>query len=155
MDYIIQELKKITSSIKPFVNTIYKNFEYLAKFPELSHNKTEIKRLLTDKNMMSLLVFDNGQIIAYLVGEYKHLPDRRNIYYISYMYVATKYRGKKIGSALLQALINKCQRNKIRYIVLSCDTADKKVHNFYINRGFMVDHVLRTFKRNEVLSMYV
>ncbi len=151
----VREVRKITTDVSPMVDVIFKNFEYLTKFPDLKHNKSEIRRLLLNRDMMGLFVYHNNKMVAYLVGEHMRLSDGRYVYYISYMYVSPKYRGKKIGSQILNMLMDKCKQNNMRYIVLTCDRADKRVCEFYIKRGFKVDSMLKTDGRHEVLIYFI
>lgn len=148
-----REVRKIGNP-HPFADTIYRNFEYLSGIEQLSHNRDEIVRLLTDDNFIGFLIYDNeGKIIAYLVGEIKHLVDGRNVYYISYIFVSDKFRNRRLGSQLLDILADKCRELNAKFIVLTCDSYNKIAYNFYIKRGFTVDSLLRTSDRHEVLSL--
>lgn len=154
--FTIREIRGV-SDPTPFATLIYKNFQYLEKEPVLNHNIDEIKKLLTNENFIGLLVYDNnGKMIAYLVGEIKHLNDGRITYYITYFYVAPMYRHKRIGSKLLQLLINKCKQNwGVNYITLTCDINDRKLLEFYKKRGFDVDIMLKNGGRHEIYTLYL
>ncbi len=71
------------------------------------------------------------------------------------MYVGKNFRGKKIGSQLMNLAINRCKLTGINFVVLTCDTKDKKVYSFYERMGFMPDPLLRNFGRHEVLTLYL
>jgi GNAT superfamily N-acetyltransferase len=148
----IKEIRGIQDP-NPLANLIYNNFKYLESDPKLNHNIFEIKRLLTCNEFIGLLVYDNTKIIAYLVGETKMLNDSRLCYYITYFFVAEKYRNKKIGSGILNLLKQKCKNWGIKYIILTCDTQDKKLIDYYIKKGFNVDTMLRTNSRHEVYTL--
>ena len=148
----IKEVRKIISDVTPFASVIYNNFKYISQFPELNHNIEEIKKLLTNNKMMSLFIYNKKSIIGYLVGEYKILNDGRSTYYVEYMYIAPKYRNRKLGTQLMSILNNKCKLNGIKYITLTCDSLDKKVYNFYLKRGFKLDPSLNTNSRHRVLT---
>lgn len=153
---VIKELINIKhDSINGFANSIYNNFIYISDNEDLMHSKDEIKRLLASKNTICYVMYDNNNIIAYIVGEKKHLDDGRFTYYIDYIYVSKKYRGRKLGTKLIDIAINKCKNLGIKFIMLTCDTHDDKVMSFYIKIGFMPDPVLRNFKRHEVLTLYL
>ena len=154
MNLTVKEIRKITSNVNPFANIIYNNFKYISKFPSLNHNVEEIKILLKNNNMMGLLIYHQGYIIGYLLGEFKRLNDGRQIYYISYMYIAPKYRNKRLGSYLMKILNKKCvQQYNLKYITLTCDSKDNKVYNFYLKRGFKMDSILNTQRnRHHVLT---
>jgi GNAT superfamily N-acetyltransferase len=152
---IVREVHRIVDPT-PLANTIYKNFEYLANEPNLGHNIPEINRLLTDENFMGLFVYNSdNNVIAYLVGEIKHLNDGRVVYYISYFFVCPRYQNKKIGSRLISLLISKCENKGNKFIVLTCDTNDKKLVQFYVNRGFVVDPILKNGQRHEIYTYYL
>lgn len=153
---IVKEIKRINSDINPLINIIYRNFKYLASSPELGHTHQEIKRLLQNNDMLSLFVYNQkGNLIAYLIGEFKTLNDGRYIYYISYLYVGKSYRSKKIGSQLMKLIISKCKNIGVKYIILTCDTNDKKVLNFYQHIGFIPDPILKNTSNYKVYTKYL
>jgi ribosomal protein S18 acetylase RimI-like enzyme len=136
-------------------DTIYNNFIYLTKFPELSHNKEEITKSVNSDGSLIYLIYDDRKLIGYLVGDFRTFPDNRFGYYISYFYVGEKYRNRKIGSKLLQNLINRCKRDDIKFIILTCDTFDSKIVNFYKKYGFKEDPVLNTKRRHTVYCLFL
>lgn len=149
------EFNKIKNP-KHLAETIYINFEYLSKYPNLLHNKEEIIKLLSSNTTLGYLLYDNKKLIAYLVGEYKSLNDNRHIFYISYIYVAQKYRSKKIGQQLMHKIINKCKSQNIHYIILTCDSHDDKVVNFYKKLNFQPDKTLNANNdKHIVLTLFV
>jgi len=136
-------------------NVIYNNFMYLAEFPELQHDKKSIIDTLKLENNVCYLVYFGSKLVAYLVGDFRTLNDGRHIFYISYVYVIESYRGKKIGSQLMNLIIDKC-KGKVECIVLTCDTDDMKVMKFYERYGFKSDTVLgNKNKRHDVLCKYL
>lgn len=151
----LKEVRRIRD-IKPFVDTIYKNFSYLADSAQLGHNREEIVRLLKTRDMFSLFVYDDkGMMIGYLVGEFKTLNDGRYVYYISYLFVAPKYRKKKVATQLMGSIINKCKDIGIKYILLTCDIRDRRVTDFYKKLGFMPDPLLKNNSNHEVMTLYI
>jgi GNAT superfamily N-acetyltransferase len=150
-----KEVRKIKDPL-PFADTIYKNFIHLAKTEQLGHSKEEIMKLLTNENFIGFLVYDQDKkIIAYLIGEVKNLNDSRVVYYITYVFVCSKFRGKKLGSQLLDILISKCKEWGVKFILLTCDKYDKKVYHFYIKRGFSKDPILGNDSRHQVLLLII
>lgn len=134
-------------------NVIFNNFSYLTEFPELMHTKKEITNMLCMTNTICYLVYDGDKLIGYLVGDARKYPDGRYGYYVSYLYVAKNYRNKKIGSDLMDMLINEAKSNGVGFILLTCDTNDEKVVNFYIKYGFKVDSSLGNGRRHNVYSL--
>lgn len=150
----IHQLTNITLGTQHLTDVIYNNFQHLSKTPQLSHNKQTISKTLQSKNLFGLLVYNlHNKLVAYVIGEYKQLDDSRFVYYIHYIYIIKLYRGRKIGSKLMNIIITHCKNNKIKYIVLTCDTHDKKLTTFYKKLGFKQDLMLKNFKRHEVLSV--
>lgn len=133
----------------------FKNFMYLKEFPELMHSTDNIYKIIKADGNLCFLVYDNGKLIAYLIGDFRNLPDNRYAYYISYLYVSEKYRNHKIGSKLMSMLINKCKASGTKFIVLTCDTYDTKVVNFYKKYGFIKDPILGNNKRHNVFCLYL
>ncbi len=138
-----------------FVNTIYQNFIYLANNPNLQHNKREIQRLLTDENMIGYIVCDDKHVVAYLIGEIKNLNDGRIVFYISYIFVAPKYRVQKIGSYLLRKVIVDAQNKGLKFVLLTCDVFNEKLFNFYRKFGFRQDPLLKNDQQHDVLVIYL
>ena len=155
MKLSIKEITNMKNGVNMLSDIIYNNFSYLSDRPELQHNVHEIQKLLTAPDTLSFVVYNNDSIIAYLVGEYKKLNDGRVCYYISYVYVCEKYRGKKIGTKLMNLVIDKCKNNNIKYLLLTCDTQDKPVYEFYEKMGFVPDTLLRNYGRHEVMTLFL
>jgi len=133
----------------------FNNFTYLSKFPELMHTKQDIIKTLQLSGNLCFLIYDGTNLIGYLIGNHRTLPDNRYAYYISYVFVSEKYRGKKIGTKMMDLIINKCKNAGTKFIVLTCDTVDTKIINFYKKYGFIVDPVLGNGKRHEVFCLYL
>ncbi len=150
----VNEIRKI-GPLLPMINTVYNNFVYIADIPGLDHTRKEILRLLTSDRMVSLFAYHQEKLVGYLIGEFKKLGDGRLIYYIAYMYVAPKYRAKKIGAQLIALIVKKCENWGIKYITLTCDTHDVPLFMFYKKRGFTYDPMLRTMDQHEVMTKFL
>jgi len=143
--------KMSPDNINLFVPIVYGNFIHLKYHPNLLHNPTEIKKLLNDKTFLGIFIFDdNKKILGYLIGKTMILNDGRKVFYISYIYVSKKFRNKKLGSKMLD-IVHERKRNHDA-IMLTCDTTDKLVLNFYLKRGYMLDFALRRYSKYDVLS---
>jgi GNAT superfamily N-acetyltransferase len=141
--------------INNFAHTIYKNFEQLASNTKLKHSIPEIIKLFKSPNMYGFLLYDGQKIIGYLIGEFNKLKDNRTTFYISYLFIADNYRGKKLASKLVNYSIDLGKKHKLNCIMLICDTHDKFVHDFYEKKGFMLDPMLRRYERHDVFSLYI
>lgn len=141
---------------KYFARTIYNNFIYLKDYPQLKHTFEDINKLLKSVNMYSILIHDiNGRIIAYLIGEILELDDGKTVLYIDYLYVVSTYRELGIASKILDILISKVNSWDISGIMLTMDTENKKIYDFYLKRGFMPDQKYRRYERHDILSKYI
>lgn len=139
-----------------FANVIYNNFLYLKEFPELMHNPQEINKLLQSNDTINFLIYDSKQkLVGYLIGEIKSLADGRVVFYISYVFIIDKYRGKQIGTKLIYKAIEECKQNGIRFILLTCDTYDQRVWNYYKRLGFIEDPLMKSFNRHRVMTLYL
>lgn len=137
------DTQKIYQYIDIYTNIIYYNFIELANRSDVVHTKEDIHKLLLSDDMYGYIVRFANKIVGYLFGEFTTLSDGRNVYYLSYIYIAPKYRQYKIGSVLVQKLIDKCNNRGIMFIVLTCDTHDTRVMHFYQKFGFIQDPVLK------------
>jgi ribosomal protein S18 acetylase RimI-like enzyme len=120
-------------------NVIYNNFKYLYNYPELQHTVKDIIKVLQSDGNFCYLLYNDKELIGYLVGDFRVLPDNRYGYYISYVFISEKYRNKKLGSKLMNMLINECKNRGVNHIVLTCDSRDKQIISFYKKYGFKMD----------------
>lgn len=137
-------------------NVIFNNFFYLTNFPELQHTKKDIMDILSSNSkskILCYLLYDDKKLIGYLIGDFRTFPDNRYGFYISYVFIAEKYRNQKLGSKLMNLLIEKCKKVSVKFIILTCDTNDKKIVNFYKKYGFKVDSSLGGNKRHDVFCL--
>lgn len=151
----IVEISKMKSGINNFAKIVFNNFKHISRIPELQHNMIEISRLLSSSNTISYVIYSSNVIIGYLIGEKKHLNDGRIVFYISYLYICKKYRGKNLGSHLVNLIIDKCKSWGIKFILLTCDTKDSKVIKFYDKFGFRPDTLLRSGNDYDVYTLYL
>lgn len=151
-EFTSQKMKK-NPNIGNLAQTIYNNFFELARYPILKHNKYEIHRLLTSPNLIMFAIYNGNNMIAYLIGEIMKLNDGRNVLYISYLYVSSKYRNVGLGSALLNKAIVRASLLNANTVILIVDTEDQKNVDFYMKRGFVYDPYLRRYDKYDVLSL--
>ena len=136
-------------------SVVFNNFIYLTHFPELQHTKKDIVKILITDSCLCYLLYDENKLIGYLIGDFRNLPDNRYAFYVSYVYISDKYRNRKLGSELMQYLIKRCNDVGTKFIVLTCDTNDQKVVNFYTKMGFVIDSSLGGNKRHNVYCLYL
>jgi ribosomal protein S18 acetylase RimI-like enzyme len=144
---------KTPKSFDKLVNIVYENFIHLKKYPELNHNIATIRETVANKDKIIILCFDNDyrRILGYLIGYDIVLNDGRFVTYISYIYVSNRLRSKGIGSKILDICFKESEIRGCEGIMLTCNTEDKHIMNFYEHKGFMLDLNLRRYAKYDVL----
>jgi len=131
---------------------VFRHFIHLAYHPQLKHNIREINKLLKNKRFIGIFAYnEKNKIIGYMLGSVDRLSDGRVSFFINYLYVCKKYRKNGIASEMIKLIKIKCNEINVRYILLTCDTSDKKVYNFYLMRQFMPDQQFRTYSRFDTM----
>ncbi len=125
-------------SLGYFVNTVFDNFEELYNYPQLSHNKKEILRILYSENFRGFIVFYGGYIIGYLLGEITNYKNGK-VFFINYLYVCSKFRNMHLGTTLINNSKKIVKMNNLDGLVLMCDTENEKNMIFYHKLGFKLD----------------
>lgn len=145
-----EEIRKRKTDI--LRDNIYNNFIYLANEDGLLHSKLEIDRLLnSDKVIFYLCLDDSNKIAGYILGEFTTLPDNRDVIYVTYLYVGEKYRKNGIGSNLLHKLELISKQKDLDGVLLTCNTEDFKVYDFYQKRGYMLDFKFRKYAKHDLV----
>lgn len=130
---------------------IYLNFIELTNEPELLHTSQNINKMLTNDKTQFYVFVLNRRIISYMLGEITHLNDGRNVFYVGYIYTAEKYRNIGLSSKLLKQVEFYCKNHNLDGIMLTCDTNNSQVYEFYKKRGFMLDIILRRHTQHDVV----
>lgn len=137
----ILEVNNVT--VKPYIRSlskiIYHHFIHLENQPNVSHQLREIVQLLLKDTFYGILIFQDHKLIGYLICEVKRLVDARIVNHIWYIFVYPPFRNKKIGSIMMNKMIQKCKDVGINFITLVCDMTDQKVLKFYSQYGFVKD----------------
>jgi ribosomal protein S18 acetylase RimI-like enzyme len=138
-----------------FEYIVYKNFIHLSKVNNGSnHSKKEINRLCNSLNSFVLVATCNNQIVGYVLGEKINLKqfnvlDNRNVFYVTYLYTVPKFRKMGIGTTLLDC-VTKTKKYKSNGIMLTFDTANKNLYDFYIKNKFSRDKLMTSGNRWDV-----
>jgi ribosomal protein S18 acetylase RimI-like enzyme len=134
-------------------NTIYLNFIHLERFPNLKHSKNEILSTLLDKNVIFIVSYNpnSKKIIGYILGYTIKLKDNRKVLYISYLFVAPSHRKNGIGSELLQIAEIIASKRNCGGMMLTCDTENRVIYDFYLMKQYMPDAHLRKYDRYDIL----
>lgn len=145
--YVVRYIETLKSNITQTVDKVYGDFPQLVEYPELNHNKENILRLLTEKHMLGLMMYQDTKLMAYIIGETTVLPDGRHVYFITYLYVDVEHRNIGLGKYMLNSMIKYIMRIGIYVLVLMSDETDMKAQNFYEKFGFEVDSYLVSRQR--------
>lgn len=152
--FIIYNDKNITSiNFDLFAKVILKNFIHLEKYVELEHNIETIKETLYKNTRLIILCIVDNKLVGYIVGYYIKLNDGRNVLYISYLYVAKHMRKNGLGTLMLNIAKNEANKKNIDGIMLTCDTEDIKIMNFYESKGYFKDFQLRRYSKYDVMYL--
>lgn len=148
---IINKKNLISNKLDIFANIIYNNFLSIANESALDHSITSIHRILKSKEVQIFLILIDKKIVSYIVGKIMILNDGRKVLYISYLYTSPKFRKYGFASKLLEISDNVCKQNMLDGVMLTCDSENKTIYNFYLNKGYMPDLILRTHSKYEVM----
>lgn len=152
MSFVIINKNKLSSSnLEFFTDVIYNNFIYITEYKQLDHNKKAIYETLKNDTAQVYFIMVNKKIASYIVGKILKLNDGRRVLYISYLYTSDKFRGRGYASILLNIADKICNKNMLDGILLTCDSENTDVYNFYLNKGFMPDLILRTYQKHEIM----
>jgi GNAT superfamily N-acetyltransferase len=147
--HIVRNITPIKA--KKLVDAVYLNFPDLNEYLELKHNRQELMRLITSKKSKVIIIMINNKIAAYLIGEIMDLVDGRRVFYVSYLFTAKNFRKKGFASRLMEYVENLAKEFQYDGVMLTCDTENESVHDFYLNRGYFPDLILRNYKKHDVL----
>ena len=148
----IIEIKQLSENKKKiFTDLIYENFIKISPYEQLKHNKNEIYNLVSKSSHFFIVYMINNKILGYILGEIIEF-DQNKILFITYIFISPYHRKKGLGQLLLNYIENYASDNNCIKIMLTCDTEDKKVYDWYLKRGFMPDMHFRTYDRFDTLS---
>jgi ribosomal protein S18 acetylase RimI-like enzyme len=134
-----------------FTNLIYHNFINIAQYEKLKHNKNEIYNLLSNTNNFFFVDIIDKKILGYILGEII-VVDKEKILFITYIFISPNHRKRGLGHKLMNYIEKYASYNDCLKIMLTCDTDDKKIHEWYLKMGFMPDMHFRTYDRFDTLS---
>ena len=119
------------------INIGLENIEFFNNFNDTYFNETgkrlNISKEFKDNPYINYMVYVLGdKIVGYL--SYEDIFDR---YEISNLYVLYNYRSNKIGSYLIQELINRAKLSNIKNITLEVNKENLVAINLYRKYGFV------------------
>ena len=139
----IKDLKKIRQlNLKLFQNE-FNNYDHTldCSWPMDERGEKYFKSRIIDKGNCVFLAKQGNNIIGYLAGGLSKVSKCRNIKdaiaELENMYIEDKYRGKGIGSMLINAFLKWCKINKCVMIRVVASFDNTMGVNFYKNNGFV------------------
>jgi len=130
---------------------IYNNFIQFSSNPNIKHSVADIEKILHCDTCQFYIIVKNNGIIAYLLGEIIDVNDGRFVFYIDYLYTVPSFRKKGLGNSLMNLAEKISYEKKLDGILLTCDTENKEVFQFYTKLGFLPDLHLRKYERHDIL----
>ena len=151
----IIELKHLSENKKQlFTDLIYHNFIKISSYEQLKHNKHEIYNLLSKSSHFFIVYMIHNKILGYILGEIINL-EKEKILFITYIFTSPNHRNKGLGHKLMNHIEKYASFNNCLKIMLTCDTEDKKLYEWYLKMGFIPDMHFRTYDRFDTLSKYI
>ncbi|MGP6146544.1 GNAT family N-acetyltransferase [Jeotgalibaca sp. A122] len=146
MKYNKEELKKLLIFLT----------EVNDSFPISLNQKVDLdeyaKKILSLGTVIKMV--QNEELIGIVTG---YTNDNINhIGYISILAVSENHRGKKIGSKLLKAFLEKAQHSGMKKITLFTHNSNSNAIKMYLNQGFIIDDTIKkNYEFNLALSKYI
>ncbi len=138
----MEDKLKIRQAEKKDLSSILSMIKELAEYEKLLH------KVETTEQHLEKVIFGEKKFVEVLIAEYDNKICGQTIffknfstfvgkpgYYIEDLYVKPEYRGKGIGKALLDAVIDKAKENnfgRVEWVVLDWNVS---AIEFYKNRG--------------------
>lgn len=103
-----------------------------------------LKKRIRGRKGICLLAINDGRIVGYACGGLlpvqKWRPVRRSE--LDNLYVREEYRGKKVGTMLLQEFIHWSREMSVERVMLIAVASNDKALAFYTKHGFFTEHVM-------------
>ncbi len=115
-------------------------FLHLAEFRNIGETYEKGKSFFESPKIQTLVLFKKST--REVVGYYAFTL-RRQKYFLSWISISKKWRGRGLGEYLIRDLIRRAKRNRIREISLASRNRFKAAIKTYINCNF---EITKTFK---------
>lgn len=126
------------------VDNIDSIIEVETTFSEVFKQKNELMNTLSSNPYVKIYTYSvNKKIVGFI--QYEDIYDR---YELDNIYVVEEYRGKKIGSLMLEFMITDGQNNKIMNITLEVREDNTKAINLYKKYGFIEKAIRNNYYGN-------
>ena len=95
-----------------------------------------IKKILTNKNCLILVVENREKLIGYALGKIYNFQDPRKIGHMEEFFITEKKRGKGISSRLMKKMKEWFKSKGIKYVSLEVFAKNNNVIKIYEKFGF-------------------
>ncbi len=134
------QIRKATEKDFESVLRLIKEFSIFIKTPEKV--SVTLDQMMLDKDYFQCLVaVDNDQIVGFATYFLAYYSWTGKSLYMDDLYVSKNYRGKKIGSRLMDAVIARGREEKCRRIKWQVSKWNTQAIDFYKSRGVVIDDV--------------
>lgn len=148
--------------LRKLVDVIYNNFLHLRHVTGIYHTRLEITKLLTSNNSMLILAIhndnnhsnNNNNIVGYILGDMV-INNMKPYMHIYYFYTSPYFRGKGIGTYILNMMHEHAKELNINTLSLTYDTYDKPLTKYYLDNKFNYSDELRSYQRYDMLVKYI
>lgn len=137
MDIIIREA---TENDFPQIYHLIKEFAIFIKTPEKV--AITLPQMIRDKDYFhSLVAMDNDKVIGFATWFFAYYSWSGKAVYLDDLYVKAEYRGKSIGTRLMDAVFDIARQAECEKVRWQVSNWNKDAIAFYKKRGAQVDDV--------------
>lgn len=137
MDIIIREA---TENDFPQVYNLIKEFSIFIKTPEKV--ATTLPQMIRDKDYFQCLIaMDGDNVIGFATWFFAYYSWSGKAVYLDDLYVKAEYRGKNIGTRLMDAVFDIAQQAECKKVRWQVSNWNQEAIAFYKKRGAQVDDV--------------
>ena len=103
---------------------------------------------LADANSIVLVYLDDEKIVGCIIGSFirGNIIKKTDEFQIETVYVIEGYRGRKIGTKLINTLVSEVKDKGAKYILISNYAANNRAGNLYQKLGFL-PHIVKRRKK--------
>jgi len=109
--------------------------QYLGAGPENITNEFFIKGLEQPEKYILTVAEEEGKIVGYADAKRRNTTIQKHVFGMGIM-LLPEHRGKKIGTRLLEKLIEECKKKEGRIIIVDVYETNKGALKLYENHGF-------------------